>query len=100
MPETAGTAIRINLTSAEFVHFTHMMCLSYVKHNSIPHTHRTYSRQSPRNHQGPKLAHSQLRISHIVYDMVRHTGPMPGPDTGTPHRSWVRSWCPLHPASR
>jgi hypothetical protein len=31
MPETAGTAIRIGLTSAEFVHFTHMMCLSYAE---------------------------------------------------------------------
>ena len=58
MPETAGTAIRIDLTSVEFLHFTHMLYLSYVKYNLIPHTHRTYSPQPPRNNQGPKLAHS------------------------------------------
>ena len=45
MPETAGTAIRIDFISAEFVHFPHMMYLSYVKYNLISYTHRTYSTQ-------------------------------------------------------
>ena len=58
MPETAGTAIWIDSISAEFVHFTYMMYLSYVKYNLIPHTHRTNSPQPPRNNKGPKLAHS------------------------------------------
>jgi hypothetical protein len=38
MPETAGTAIRIDFISVEFVHFTDTMYLSCVKHNLIPYT--------------------------------------------------------------
>ena len=39
MPETAGTAIRIDYTSAEFVHFPHMIYLGCIKYNSIPYSH-------------------------------------------------------------
>ena len=49
MSETASMAIRIDFISAEFVHFPHTMYLSYVKHNLIPYTHRTYSPQPPQN---------------------------------------------------
>ena len=55
MPETAGTAIRIDCTSAEFVHFTHTIYLSCVKYNSIPYSHSIVHTTTYGTIQGPIL---------------------------------------------
>ena len=55
MPETAGTAIRIDCISAEFVHFPHTIYLSCVKYNSIPYSRSILNTTTYGTIQGPIL---------------------------------------------
>ena len=54
MPETAGTAIRIDYTSAEFVHFPHTIHLGCIKYNSISYSHIILPTTTYGTIQGPK----------------------------------------------
>ena len=57
MPETAGTAIQIDYTFAEFVHFPHTIYLGCIKYNSIPYSHSILPTTTDGTIQGPKLAY-------------------------------------------
>jgi len=79
MPETAGTTIQIDCTSAEFVHFTHTIYLSCVKYNSIPYSRSISHTTTYGTIQGPILKDIS-RISHTVsgfegYDMDQPHSP-------------------------
>ena len=76
MPETAGTAIWIDYISAEFVHFSHMMYLSCIKHNLIPYSQVIQPTTTHGTSRGPiSVPMVEDILSEQIHDTVRHTGP-------------------------
>ena len=79
MPETAGTAIRIDYISAEFVHFPHTMYLSCIKHNLIPYSQVIQPTTTHGTCRGPiSVPMVEDILSEQIHDTVRHIGPYAG----------------------
>jgi len=75
MPLTAGTAIRIDLHSAEVVHFTHTVQPCCIRRNEDPHHYANYQ-QPPMglDYQGPNTVHSIERVGTLP-EINRHEFP-------------------------